>query len=622
MHFSPQRQRKDKSFQQMHSSVATMESLDFLDLEGLNEYSPGGKKHPTGEGTVTLKKRLQNLGIMSPRRKSMPKSAWTEKNLKSDTKSPNRKKATSERNLDTGTRPSPKKGSTKKSPVTPFPRKVAQEPVPRTPKTPLDKLRSVTPFRRRAYSVEKFEGSQDSFESLGIIDLNKMETTNEAEEKPGKLSTLKQTMAKTFSPKRKSKSKDFQASPSATHQGSAEKKNALRSKSAPPKRPKVRTSTPYRTTNKLDEEVSERLSRESSAPRKHKKDRHISSHKKTRHATPARRRNRTEELSASKHHQSARFKTTSATPHASHKSSSASDAEKLLAKARRLVQEGDLTAAVQVLNEPLPSPRHEMSPVGMSIDLHSGTRHEKANGMNSCSAHSRRRRRRTKTPLRRRSTKQLQPTKQPEHDDKSTSPASSSSSSSSEKSMSSFGCCADNDLNKSFVQLAVSGIEERIVQVERTPGSRSADVAILASQSPSPRSPDRLSRTFHSPRKDSDLKSIALLRSASMGHGLRSPTRAMATQSLSCSTHSRSSSHGRSKPSGRALAVAHAAVIDNAPPTPRSRNRVSDRRTLAEVNAGVPLHEGAGISRDNAHRGTAATAGPYANRAWTFQLKQ
>jgi hypothetical protein len=142
-------------------------------------------------------------------------------------------------------------------------------------------------------------------------------------------------------------------------------------------------------------------------------------------------------------------------------------------------------------------------------------------------------------------------------------------SSSSSSSMSSFAGCVDgDDLNKSFVQLAVSGIEDKIVEVERTPGSRPADVALYASPRAhqKPRAFNDLSWT-----KDANITGIA--RSLSTGRGLRSPEKSLTSLDMNSSSHNRGKS--------RASAVAGAAVIVEAPPTPCSRNRVYGRRSGA-----------------------------------------
>ena len=241
-------------FQQMHDSI---ESLDFLDLEGMEEYAGGKniskKKQEAKDGEVSdrstlaaVKQRFNSLSL-SPRRKMSEKSLSkalsqsqgdraAPKKLNppsldgSDNYAPKKTRRGGKRNTvddissNEGSGKGAEENNNKQRPTTPFGRREGSPAPEQAPKTPRTRSKMMAALRRSnsndthdGKAQAGFQQMHDSFESLDFLDLRDLEeyggTQNNdtmkgsshsvKEKKGGALSTIRQNLTNTFSPRLK-----------------------------------------------------------------------------------------------------------------------------------------------------------------------------------------------------------------------------------------------------------------------------------------------------------------------------------------------------------------------------------------------------------------------------------
>uniref|UniRef100_A0A7S3P4B0 Uncharacterized protein n=1 Tax=Amphora coffeiformis TaxID=265554 RepID=A0A7S3P4B0_9STRA len=298
-------------FQQMHDSI---ESLDFLDLEGLEEYA-GGKNIPKKKQQVTdqdaaerstlasMKQRFNALSL-SPRRKLGEKSlskalsqsqgqTTTSKKLNpasvdgsedavpKKTRRGGKRNATPDTNGIEGSDDSPTENNNNQRPTTPFrQREEAPEPASKTPKT---RNKMMAALRRNKSDDDRppvgFQQMQDSVMSLGFLDLQGLEeydgtkadsdmkaSSHSAEKQGGALSSF---LSNTFSPRKKSANSVAQSVESGANmkplsapilEGAEEPKTPRRTDkrpSSPTKESNRRSITPFSRRSKTQETTDE-----------------------------------------------------------------------------------------------------------------------------------------------------------------------------------------------------------------------------------------------------------------------------------------------------------------------------------------------------------------------------
>lgn len=576
-------------FQQMNDSV---ESLDFVDLQALEE-DAGGKKNQekpssstqdTGAektGTLAaLRQSVVNTLTFSPRKKtsSVVKQGMDDVPRLDSLESP---KATKESKQKPS---SPKKEQSKRS-MTPFRRarnedSLADE-APKTPKTQKSMFRSITPFRREPGTEDEDNGSP-----------------------PTKTPTKQRLSLSPF--KRAKSQKKMEDDPLVQ---SPNPKDIERSSSGQASSRKERPNTPRMVRNKPESELKPEV-----VPSRH-------SSKKPRPTTPYRRDRNDQDLSPSK---SATEKpgpcleifVKTDSPRKSKSSRS------LTSRKSRKSVDASAQSRKSATTKKTSSQSSKKTPEVESPTNAPTTERQRARSTNRAddketNADDQPKRRRTKTPMRRRpqpikveDLKKEENSPKQQDDDSSTFSSTSDSSNSGRD-----GSSANNTESKEFVRSAVRSLERSISQVGNTPGSKGADVATFAT--PSTDAGLAAMPAHQRPRAFNDMSWInearhhtdiaALSRSVSVGRAIQEKDKRQKSLTGSAILHN------RSKSTGRTSAIASAALLHDAPVTPRSRNRVADRRSLAHVNDATSLHT-TGTRRTTGTRGTNSRGAAAARR--------